>query len=368
MTEEYCHISPKCAPRLVLDTSDSKEDLFLYSRGNSSQSFQLQEYKNGYYLIVNAQTEKVLTVQGESADYGSKIVLDENVYSDAQLWRPCETESGYYCFLSKLNEDYCLDVDNAGSSNFTKIQLWSVNRTNAQLFRLIPDSVLPQGEVDMSDLSCEELYSLISEEYDEDLDYFIGYEDEAFFELQERADVCEDDEAMYYLGCAYRDYLVEPEWVDYEDFDNEEKSMEYFQRSADAGNSKAIEIIEEDDDDDDDYDYNYDNYSSGSSYHSSYTYKPEMGDVVEINSNVHRCWTDLFDKDSREKLPDEFHELLWVLTDSDSNKNKFELTHFYTETVTEGFLFKKKVEKQRSISLVLTRQDFTKVGNIYDED
>ncbi len=170
-------------------------------------------------------------------------------------------------------------------------------------------------------------------------------------DLEKAADMFEDlaydddEEAQYYLAeCYLYGYGVAE--------DNEE-AMRWYIESASQGYEPAIDYLDsigfyDDDDEEDDDDYYYDNDF-------------DIGDTVTIKNSTSRYWTDLYDKSSRQNMKKEYLHYEWEITNYDENKNKFELTYYYTVTSTTGFIFKREVKTQKSISIVVTRNEITKV-------
>lgn len=99
-----------------------------------SQLFQF-EFHNGYYLIRNAGSGKVLDVAGGDVVPGTNVQLWAYVDgSDNQLYSVVSNEDGTYSFVNKAT-GLCLDVSGAGGSG-SNLHAYQANRSLAQCFNL----------------------------------------------------------------------------------------------------------------------------------------------------------------------------------------------------------------------------------------
>lgn len=112
-------------------------NVHLWHINNSvAQDFRLEWEGNGYYRIVNPNSGKVLDVTSAIAQNGTNIWQYTWNGSDAQLWKILPNSDGTYTFYSKLNNAYVLDVSGARTTDGTNIQLYYSNKSNAQKFYL----------------------------------------------------------------------------------------------------------------------------------------------------------------------------------------------------------------------------------------
>ena len=134
-------ITPECAPQMVLDVyCEEKTDgtgIIIHPRhGKDNQRFIITLVDEDYFTITAKNSLKVLDVgDGES---GTQIHIHDFTGSPSQLWTLKEAENGYYEIVSKLNENYCIDIPHQSKTSGTKVQLYPRNQTVAQKFRFTP--------------------------------------------------------------------------------------------------------------------------------------------------------------------------------------------------------------------------------------
>jgi len=115
------HLKSQPSKVIAISSSDNGSDIEIkdYKR-IPSQRF--QALKKGDYFVFKelnseyenskSKDEKVISIEGENAKDGAKILLYDNKNSEAQQWKVIETDSGFICFQSKLDPNYCLDAKN----------------------------------------------------------------------------------------------------------------------------------------------------------------------------------------------------------------------------------------------------------------
>lgn len=133
------YINPKQSNKLVLDiengTDLNKANVQLYYKNESfAQAFTFL-YKNGYYIIKNAYSNKALDVANGEYNPGTKVWQYTVNESNAQKWSIYKNEDGSYTFISVLN-GLALDIKNGGISSGTGIQVYTPNQTEAQKFEI----------------------------------------------------------------------------------------------------------------------------------------------------------------------------------------------------------------------------------------
>lgn len=125
---------------------DNQQVALLQANGQLNQRFTLAyDTATGYYSIVNSYSGKALAVSGAVAKNGQPVVQAAPRNVPAQKWLIRQVGSGVYTLCSALNHDYVLDVTNGSAKNGTKLQLYALNGTAAQKFRLTRS--MPSGTV-----------------------------------------------------------------------------------------------------------------------------------------------------------------------------------------------------------------------------
>ena len=108
-----------------------------YEENNIQKQFNIKyDDSDGYYIIVNANSNKVLDVKNAGMTNGTNVWQYEENGTDAQKWKIVKNINGSYSFVSKLNGLY-LDIENGNISNGANVQVYEGNNTQAQQFRLI---------------------------------------------------------------------------------------------------------------------------------------------------------------------------------------------------------------------------------------
>jgi len=136
------YISPACAEQNVLDVSgaSSNNGTNIQSYKNykaSNQRFITERTSDGYFVLRDEHSGKVLDVDYGIAENGRRIQLWEFNGSSAQLWKLLPAENGHFNICSKINENYCIDIPNATSNSGVAVHLWTRNGTNAQNFEFV---------------------------------------------------------------------------------------------------------------------------------------------------------------------------------------------------------------------------------------
>ena len=136
------YITPLCASNNVLDVSgaSSNNGTNIQSYKNckaSNQRFITEQASDGYFVLRDEHSGKVLDVDYGIAENGRRIQLWEFNGSPAQLWKLLPAENGHFNICSKINENYCIDIPNATSDSGVAVHLWKRNGTNAQNFEFV---------------------------------------------------------------------------------------------------------------------------------------------------------------------------------------------------------------------------------------
>ena len=138
---EY-HIVSALDPNKGLDVENaSKENdanIRLYeNRNDAKQVFRVTYLGDGYYKIVNTNSNKSMDVDLSGQTDGTNVKQFTDYGSDAQKWIIKESGDGkYFYIISKCNGLY-LDVADGNSANGTNVQMWTGNQSKAQKWRFI---------------------------------------------------------------------------------------------------------------------------------------------------------------------------------------------------------------------------------------
>ena len=109
------------------------------SNDTNAQKWNFIRQSDGYYQIASSINQnKVFDItSGIIANYSNIQLYDTN-NTNAQKWTLVQIENDIYTIKSTDN-NYCLDLSGANTGNGTNIQLYQCNNTNAQKFRLIKE-------------------------------------------------------------------------------------------------------------------------------------------------------------------------------------------------------------------------------------
>ena len=142
MNGKSYYIIPACAEQNVLDVSGAAfhNGTNIQSYRNckaSNQRFIAERTPDGYFVLKDEHSKKVIDVDYGIAENGRRIQLWEFNGSPAQLWKLIPAGNGGFIICSKINENYCIDIPNAVSTSGIAVHLWTKNGTPAQNFRFI---------------------------------------------------------------------------------------------------------------------------------------------------------------------------------------------------------------------------------------
>ncbi len=114
----------------------NKANIHLWTyAGKEQQKFKL-EYNNGYYVIRNLKSNKVLDVDNNGKTSGTNVQQYTYNGTDAQKWIIQKTSDGYYNIISKSSGLF-LDISNASTKDGANIQIYTANGTKSQKFNFI---------------------------------------------------------------------------------------------------------------------------------------------------------------------------------------------------------------------------------------
>lgn len=119
------------------DTLDGgKADLFFWKNAASANSGSIT---GGTYKLVSAINDtSVLDVQGAGTSNGTPVQLYHSNSTAAQQWVITSAGNGYYNLRPANAPGKALDVAAAGSANGTRVQIWDSNGTSAQKWKITP--------------------------------------------------------------------------------------------------------------------------------------------------------------------------------------------------------------------------------------
>lgn len=141
--EDVYKLVPACAAGSALDVDNNRTDsganLHIWQGYESltSQKWALDKENGDYYSITNCNSEKKISIQGNSAVSGANVCQKVYGRNDAQKWRFEEAGDGYYYIVPQANTDICLDVSSASNENGANVQVYTKNYTSAQKWKLV---------------------------------------------------------------------------------------------------------------------------------------------------------------------------------------------------------------------------------------
>jgi beta-N-acetylglucosaminidase len=105
-----------------------------------NQRFKLVADGGGYYTITSLKSNLVLDVSGNNAANGSPVIqfTSKNGTNDSnQKWKLDQNSDGSYAIVSKLNENFCLDLSGAKTTDGTNLVLYRRdNNRSSQRFMI----------------------------------------------------------------------------------------------------------------------------------------------------------------------------------------------------------------------------------------
>lgn len=140
VTEGVYTLVSGIAANKVLDVSggsiDNKANVQLYeSNGSDAQKFYIHDVGNKNYILISTASGKVLEVEDERSHDGANVCQRAYNGSDYQKWWLTDEGNGYYTFIS-VATGKVLDVSGGSSRNGANIQQYASNGSNAQKFLL----------------------------------------------------------------------------------------------------------------------------------------------------------------------------------------------------------------------------------------
>ena len=139
--KEYIIYSKLCTWKCLQPTDLSSENgtqinLWDYW-GQSAQRWKFSDAGDGYYYIINAESNKVMDIQDYSVDNGANAILWDNKYSYNQQFKLIASEDGYFKIQNR-NSNLVLDLLNYESENGTNIIQYEDKNTDNQMWYIEP--------------------------------------------------------------------------------------------------------------------------------------------------------------------------------------------------------------------------------------
>ena len=139
--KEYIIYSKLCTWKCLQPTDLSSENgtqinLWDYW-GQSAQRWKFSDAGDGYYYIINAESNKVMDIQDYSVDNGANAILWDNKYSYNQQFKLIAAEDGYFKIQNR-NSNLVLDLLNYESENGTNIIQYEDKNTDNQMWCIEP--------------------------------------------------------------------------------------------------------------------------------------------------------------------------------------------------------------------------------------
>ena len=162
MPEGLYVIHPSASATTAFDVASGSSangtNIRLWASNNTLAQYFSFEFVDGYYVIRNAKTDKVLDVAGGGMFPGTNVQQWGYYAGGAnQLWRVVTNADGTYSFINKRT-GLALDLSGGGSSQGTNVQVYTPNGSRAQCFSIQKAvHLLPEGIVSVSPFSSSKM-------------------------------------------------------------------------------------------------------------------------------------------------------------------------------------------------------------------
>lgn len=109
---------------------------------SNAQRWRIQSVGNGYYTLQAECSGLYLDIEGSGAREGANVRQWSETADGGQYFKFYETEyqpvveDGYYTFHSSVDGDYYVDITGGSEDWGANTEIWSVNDSNAQRFRI----------------------------------------------------------------------------------------------------------------------------------------------------------------------------------------------------------------------------------------
>lgn len=134
------YIEPYIEQSYCLDVYGASKDdganVQLYQKNNTlAQQFMISTSEDGYSIIYNKGSYKVLDVYSGWTYPFTNIQQYGANFTDAQKWKLIKKDDAYF-IMPKCNENLAIDIAGGEIASGTNIRTYYYNKTNAQLFKL----------------------------------------------------------------------------------------------------------------------------------------------------------------------------------------------------------------------------------------
>lgn len=141
---------------MVLDVASASPNnganvqLYIANRTAAQRYRVSYDSKTGYYSIINDNSGKAIDVKSASAKNGTNVQQYSYNGTLAQMWVIARESDGSYRLSSALDTSYVLDLASGSTANGANVQLYTTNKTIAQKFRFdkvaMPAKSVESGE------------------------------------------------------------------------------------------------------------------------------------------------------------------------------------------------------------------------------
>ena len=123
--------------------ADASGNVCQRSQASDGSQYWVPSIKNGYTVLTNQKSGKVLDLASASTKNGANVQVYNSNGTDAQQWSIKSTDpiaAGTYYIRSAMSSSKVVDVKSGSSSNGANVQLYSKNNTGAQKWKVSKNS------------------------------------------------------------------------------------------------------------------------------------------------------------------------------------------------------------------------------------
>lgn len=141
ITDGTYTLAPACAPNARLDVAGGSQtsgaNVQIHTdNGTNAQKWEIKSIGNGNYTLTSKGSGHVLVSYHYTAVSGDNVMQCASYGGFSGEWKFKDAGDGYYYIIPRSNENLCLDVDSAYSSDGTNVQVFTANQTSAQKWKL----------------------------------------------------------------------------------------------------------------------------------------------------------------------------------------------------------------------------------------
>ena len=149
--------------------SNNGANIQLYkNNGTGAQIWQVTHDDNGYVILKNKNSGKVLGIREGVVKNKTNIEQNEYKNEKSQKWIAVRKNNGNIIFLSAINTDYCVDLQSGIAINEGNIQLYTNNGSDAQQWILEEyDEISAMAEANKNTITDGEyiIHSVVNDDY-----------------------------------------------------------------------------------------------------------------------------------------------------------------------------------------------------------